>query len=183
MVFDNIITNYEQAIVENNCTGNTFTIPTSAPSSGGGGGGGDTIAEPPNITLYIMIIGILSAVAFVGFVYVKKSRTELKERDVEIESLKKQKEEITEEDIKISKEKRFCVVHRGPIEGYNFICPECGTFYCVKCLEAIKEIENVCWSCGKPLDPTMPAKKPLEDEGPKPVIDEESGEIDAPRKK
>ncbi len=63
---------------------------------------------------------------------------------------------ITEEDILVSKEKHFCIVHRGEIKGYNYICPECGTYYCLKCLDAIKDIENLCWSCKKQLDPEMP---------------------------
>jgi len=72
------------------------------------------------------------------------------------------KTKITEGDISVSKEKHFCLVHRGPIKGLNFICPECGTYYCLNCLEAIKENENACWSCGKALDPTSPIKKPQE---------------------
>ncbi|MFX0071057.1 MAG: hypothetical protein ACFFAO_08200 [Candidatus Hermodarchaeota archaeon] len=49
-------------------------------------------------------------------------------------------------------------MHKGPIEGMTFVCPECKAFYCAKCYYAVKEIENSCWSCGKPLDPTKPVK-------------------------
>ena len=37
----------------------------------------------------------------------------------------------------------FCIVHRGPIEGDNYLCPHCKTFYCVKCATALKE-KGVC---------------------------------------
>ena len=66
--------------------------------------------------------------------------------------------EIVEDDILISKEKHICLIHKGPIEGYTYIC-DCGSYYCLKCLDAIKENENACWSCGKVIDPTKPVKK------------------------
>lgn len=125
--------------------------------------------NPPDNTdlIYIIIIGATAAVASisaVGVILVKKSKKKVREKDVEIETLKQQRTEVTEDDIILSKEKHFCLVHKGPIEGYNFICPSCGSYYCLKCVEAIKEIENECWSCGNSLDPSKPTKKPKEKE-------------------
>jgi tetratricopeptide (TPR) repeat protein len=68
-------------------------------------------------------------------------------------------EEVEEEEMTVYKEKRICLVHKGPIEGYMFMCPDCGAFYCVKCVDALIEIENFCWSCERPLDPTKPTQK------------------------
>ncbi len=73
-------------------------------------------------------------------------------------SIDTEKKSITEEDLKASKEKRFCLVHKGPIEGYNYKCRKCGAFYCMKCYEALVDIENMCWSCDALLDPSKPAK-------------------------
>ena len=84
---------------------------------------------------------------------------ELLQKETEIEALKKQRAEITEDDIIISKEKQTCLVHKGPIRGYSFICPECGAFYCIKCVDAIIVIENACWSCENPIDRSKPVKK------------------------
>lgn len=108
----------------------------------------------------------------------KRSRVKLREKEIEIESLKKQREEITEDDIAISKEKHFCIVHRGPIGGYNYICPECGTYYCIKCLDAIIDIENSCWSCKKPLDPSKAIKSNGDKDDLKTIIEEDSDRID-----
>lgn len=77
---------------------------------------------------------------------------ELLQKEVELEKLRKQRAEITEEDITLSKERHICLVHKGSIQGYSFICPHCGSFYCMKCLQAVITIENECWSCGEELD-------------------------------
>jgi len=42
------------------------------------------------------------------------------------------------------------------------MCPSCGTFYCLKCYEAITKVENECWSCNNPLDPLKKVKKYIE---------------------
>ena len=81
------------------------------------------------------------------------------EKEAEIESLRKQKSEITEDDIRVSRERHFCLVHKGDIKGYSYICPNCSAFYCLNCVEAIKEIENECWACGHILDPSLSSKR------------------------
>jgi len=72
----------------------------------------------------------------------QEKNLELLKKEAEIEELKRQRELITEDDIIISKEKHTCLVHKGLIRGYSFICPECGAFYCIKCVDAIIQIEN-----------------------------------------
>jgi hypothetical protein len=119
--------------------------------------------------LFILIITIIliASAASIGFTVFRKrtkqkfleQQLELRKKDLQIKYLK-----TTEEDIKISKEQHFCLVHKGTIKGYTFICPTCGAFYCSKCLEAIKEIENACWSCRAPFDPTKPEKALKKDE-------------------
>ena len=84
---------------------------------------------------------------------------ELQKKEAEIEALKKQRAEITEDDIIISKEKHICLVHKGSVKGYSFVCPECGAVYCIKCIDAIIKIENSCWSCESPIDRSQPIKK------------------------
>ena len=65
---------------------------------------------------------------------------------------------ITEEEVTISKEKKICLVCKGKVWSFSFICPECETFYCEKCARAIMELENVCWACDQPLDASRPHK-------------------------
>lgn len=66
---------------------------------------------------------------------------------------------ITEEEVSISKEKKICLVCKGKVLSFSFICPECETFYCENCVKAIIGMENTCWACNKPLDESKPFKQ------------------------
>jgi len=80
---------------------------------------------------------------------------------------KYRRENITEEEISISKEKKICLVCKGKVGGFSFICNECGAFYCDKCANAMIGLENMCWVCNTPLDPSKPSK-PYEKDGEEP---------------
>ena len=62
------------------------------------------------------------------------------------------RKEITEEEVIISKEKRICLVCKGKLERAMYICPDCNSFYCKKCSEALSNLENACWVCEKRFD-------------------------------
>jgi hypothetical protein len=67
-------------------------------------------------------------------------------------------EMITEEEVTISKEKRICLVCKGKISRHNYVCPECETFYCNKCYNALTNLENACWECDTQFDVAKPVK-------------------------
>ena len=113
--------------------------------------------NPEENLLIFVLIGIIVAVSAAGVIVVRRSRSKLKDKEAELAALARERETTTEDDILVSKEKHFCLVHKGPIEGYTYIC-ECGTYYCTRCVEALKKNENECWSCGKALDPSKPTK-------------------------
>ncbi len=74
--------------------------------------------------------------------------------------------QITEEEVSISKEKKICIVCKGKVSKLLYMCPECNTFYCVKCSNALTNTENVCWVCNAPIDeskPSQPYKNEKED--------------------
>ena len=74
-------------------------------------------------------------------------------------------ERITEEEVSISKEKKTCLVCKNKVGGYNFICSECGAFYCQNCAQTLTGMENACWVCEAPFDKSKPQKKDkIEDE-------------------
>jgi hypothetical protein len=108
--------------------------------------------------IVLIIIGIASSLSVVALGLIRKSKKKIRERDAELEALKKQREELTEEEISLSKEKHICLVHKGQVERYSFVCPGCRAHYCARCVEAIKEIDNECWSCGTPFDATKISK-------------------------
>ncbi|MBN1800135.1 MAG: hypothetical protein JW891_01430 [Candidatus Lokiarchaeota archaeon] len=60
-----------------------------------------------------------------------------------------QETEETEKEISVEKPQFVCVVHRGEIFGSVYICPNCQTIYCEKCVSTLKVKGEKCWSCKK----------------------------------
>ncbi|MHA2007785.1 MAG: tetratricopeptide repeat protein [Promethearchaeota archaeon] len=65
--------------------------------------------------------------------------------------------QVTEDDVEIHKEKKMCLVCRGEVLGFSFLC-KCGAIYCENCARAIIDLENVCWACNIPIDYLKPIK-------------------------
>jgi len=65
---------------------------------------------------------------------------------------KKELEQV-ESEMDIEEKEVFCVVHKGPIVGTVYICPQCKTYYCFKCAKTLKKGGETCWSCGAELNP------------------------------
>jgi predicted amidophosphoribosyltransferase len=65
---------------------------------------------------------------------------------------------ITEEEVSISKEKRICLVCKNKLSKHIYLCSECGAFYCLKCSEALSNLENECWVCSFPFNESKPSK-------------------------
>jgi len=64
---------------------------------------------------------------------------------------------ITEEKVAISKETKICLVCRGDVLRFTYIC-KCGAIYCDNCARALTNLENVCWVCNNPIDYLKPVK-------------------------
>ena len=71
--------------------------------------------------------------------------------------------QVTEEKVAISKEKKICLVCRGVVVKFSYIC-ECGVIYCGNCARALTNLENVCWVCDAPIDYLQPVKPYKEEE-------------------
>lgn len=69
-------------------------------------------------------------------------------------------DDLTEEDVNFYREQTACLVCKNLLVGFtlNYICPDCRALYCVKCARAISTLENLCWSCNKPIDYSKPVK-------------------------
>ena len=73
--------------------------------------------------------------------------------------------QVVEEKVAIHKEKKICLVCRGVVLRFSYIC-ECGAIYCENCARALTNLENVCWACDVPIDyskPIKPFKEKAED--------------------
>ncbi len=77
-------------------------------------------------------------------------------------------ERVSEGEVTVYKGSQRCLVCKGSAEGYNiYACPSCNAFYCKTCAQAVTDLENQCWSCNFPIDPSKPVKpyKPKTDVG------------------
>ena len=64
---------------------------------------------------------------------------------------------IIEEEVAIHEEKKICLVCRGEVLKFSYIC-KCGAIYCDNCARALIDLENVCWACNIPIDYSKPVK-------------------------
>ncbi len=65
--------------------------------------------------------------------------------------------QIFEQNVTIHREQKVCLVCKGEIKGYMYVC-ECDAIYCENCARALTNLENVCWVCNTPLDISKPTK-------------------------
>ena len=82
-----------------------------------------------------------------------------KEKRPDIFGMFTKPQKVTEEEVSISKEKKICLVCKGNLSRVLYMCPECNTFYCKKCSEALSDLESMCWVCDAPFDVSKPVKK------------------------
>jgi len=50
------------------------------------------------------------------------------------------------------------LVCKGKTLRTIYLCPECDALYCNKCSTALSNLENACWACNTPFDPSKPVK-------------------------
>lgn len=67
------------------------------------------------------------------------------------------KTQVSEEKVAIHTEKKICLVCRGDVIKFSYIC-ECGAIYCENCARALTNLENVCWVCETQIDSLKPIK-------------------------
>ncbi len=65
--------------------------------------------------------------------------------------------QIIEAEVAIHQEKKICLVCRGEVLRFTYIC-DCGVIYCGNCAQALTDLENVCWVCKAPIDYSKPNK-------------------------
>ncbi|MFX0000900.1 MAG: tetratricopeptide repeat protein [Candidatus Hodarchaeota archaeon] len=71
--------------------------------------------------------------------------------------------QVKEEEVIISKEKKMCLVCKGEVLGFSYIC-KCGAIYCENCARALTNLENLCWVCDIPIDSLKPTISYKEEE-------------------
>lgn len=129
----------------------------------------DQFHLPGIILLFVRLPLIISFwLWYIGLREVQVEPKEKPKKEIKVEEglfrLIQRPDNITEEEISISKEKKICLVCKGKATGMTFICTECEAFYCVNCAQAISNLENMCWACNAPIDPSKPSKRKLSEE-------------------
>ena len=96
-------------------------------------------------------------------------------KDVTIEEglfrLSKRPDGFTEEEVTFHREKKICLVCKGRVAKFNYICPICDALYCMNCAQALTNLENACWVCDSPIDDSKPVELSTKSED---VIEENS---------
>lgn len=82
-------------------------------------------------------------------------------------------EKITEEEVIFHKEKKICLVCKTQVSRVMYSCPECSALYCIKCSDALSNLENACWVCNTSFNDTKPSR-PYEKEKEEELVDKES---------
>ncbi len=124
----------------------------------------DSFSSPGPFLALVRVVGITSALFMYYGLREEPEKIEKApvKKDIEIKEslfrIAKRPSEITEEEVSISKEKKICLVCKGNVSGINYICTECGAFYCINCSQAIIDLENACWACSAPIDKSKPVK-------------------------
>ena len=67
-------------------------------------------------------------------------------------------QQLTEKEVFVAKEKGICLVCKNEISREIYVCPECKSYYCLKCSKTLTRMENACWVCQTPFDESKPQK-------------------------
>ncbi|MHA1151028.1 MAG: hypothetical protein ACTSR8_22640 [Promethearchaeota archaeon] len=112
------------------------------------------------ISIIIFIGNLLISLYFLSIKYLFKLESKSEEESLLpnlFASLSKPRK-VTEEEVSISIEKRICLVCKGKVRKFGIFICDCGAFYCVKCVNALIDLENQCWACNASLDESKPVK-------------------------
>ncbi|MFX0102570.1 MAG: hypothetical protein ACFFCS_23590 [Candidatus Hodarchaeota archaeon] len=47
--------------------------------------------------------------------------------------------------------RKQCIIHQVPMEGLNYICPECNSIYCLSCIKNLLLSTEQCIVCEEPV--------------------------------
>jgi len=114
--------------------------------------------------IYIYIIFFL-IIKNIRSEIISKSREAEKGLESQVLGIFTRPQKVTEEEVIFHREQKICLVCKGKLLRSIYLCPECDALYCLKCSDALSTMENVCWSCYTPIDPTKPVKLKEKEDG------------------
>jgi len=106
------------------------------------------------VVIYMVVLVIRSVISPSTAVFSLEEKAELKD----FMKMFAKPQGFTEEEVAFHREKKICLVCKNKISRFNYVCPECDALYCIKCSNALTDLENECWVCQTPFDESMALK-------------------------
>ncbi|MFX0037668.1 MAG: nitrous oxide reductase family maturation protein NosD [Candidatus Hermodarchaeota archaeon] len=146
-IFDNdVCDNFDPIEEGEECEGNEFrNNKCFSPEDG----------SPPIEIIVIVMISIIFVMLLTGLMVLKRKRAREKlsiKEDKQDGLVSKSNMEFRQVEADFKKEKHICIVDRGKIVGAMYICPNCETYYCIKCANALKNKGEPCWACNNEIE-------------------------------
>ncbi len=106
------------------------------------------------VVIYMVVLVIKSVISPSTAVFRLEEKAELKD----FMKMFAKPQGFTEEEVAFHREKKICLVCKNKISRFNYVCPECDALYCIKCSNALTDLENECWVCNTPFDESTALK-------------------------
>lgn len=90
--------------------------------------------------------------------HIKKEDLTKGEEEIALGGVFARPKRITEQEVTLYRDQAVCLVCKGKVAEFSYICRNCKALYCQKCVRAIIEMENACWACDTALDESKPVK-------------------------
>ncbi len=106
------------------------------------------------VVIYMVVLVLRSVITPSTTVIALEEKAELKD----FMKMFAKPQGFTEEEVAFHREKKICLVCKNKISRFNYVCPECDALYCVKCSNALTDLENEWWVCNTPFDESSALK-------------------------
>ncbi|MFX0098992.1 MAG: hypothetical protein ACFFCS_05380 [Candidatus Hodarchaeota archaeon] len=111
----------------------------------------------------ILLVGLITVTVVIIYSIVRMMRkmgegsiTKGEDQDEGFFKIFTKPQRITEEEVTYHREKKICLICKGKTQRKVYICPDCNAIYCENCSNALIKMENACWACYAPIDPSLP---------------------------
>ena len=123
----------------------------------------DQLGTPGFFLIIIRLVFILSYFLYYLGVREELEKKILPEKKIKVEGdlfriSQFERGDITEEEVSVHRDQAICLVCKGQVIRYSYICPNCKALYCANCAQSLTKLENVCWVCDTPFDESKPSK-------------------------
>lgn len=113
-----------------------------------------------NTFIYLILDVFLFRIIFKNILKERKGiPTETTKESINLLGMFSKPKNLTEKEVSMYRDKAVCLVCKGEIDGFSYICQSCKALYCEKCVQALINLENICWACDSRLDKSKPSNK------------------------